>query len=380
MPITKHLVGCTVALLALASPAHAITNGDPDDGRHPYVGALVTHDGKDRKKRLICSGTLVSPTVFVTAAHCLVDEPENLYVSFDAFVGAPDVGPEVTLHPGRAVGHPEYVDSTAPGDTHDVGLVVLDPPLEGAPVAQLPLPEANEAATAWDLVGYGREGFDGTAFYGGGTRHFATGAFGSLEEFKLLLDQRGTLGGSCNGDSGGPVLLGGTSTLLAVISDGDPECLVDSVNYRLDTASARDFLDDHVAVPEPVVDPVTAGDPGEQPTTTTTTTTTTSTTVGVTAGPRVLSRFRRRVVKRLAVHGLPSGGRVVLRCRGPRGACRFGVRRVSGRSKVDLAKLLGRRRLARGTVLRVSVTAPGRAPQRVRFAVRGGKVQRTALR
>ena len=244
-------LAATLLAVSLPTPASAITNGQPDEGRHPDVGALVSHNGKDRKPHLLCTGTLLSSTVFLTAAHCLVDEPTKLYVAFEAFVGAPDVGPEVVLHPGTAIGHPQFVDETAPGDTHDIAIVKLDPPLEGFPTGELPVPGAVAGATGYELVGYGREGQNRTGFYGGGSRRFAFGAFLGLESYKLLLNQTGTLGGTCNGDSGGPALQSGSRTVLGITSDGDPACAVNGVYYRADTASARDFLDDFIAVPQP---------------------------------------------------------------------------------------------------------------------------------
>ncbi len=252
------LLAAGAATCALpATPAAAITNGQPDEGRHPYVGAVVTHDGKHRKKRLICSGTLVSPTVFVTAAHCLLDEPSRLYVSFDEFVGAPYLADSVRVHPGTAFAHAGYVDAAAPGDTHDIGVIRLDAPVQGIAPAELPAQPLEELQRSGrlsrggiELVGYGREGIDARGRgYGGGGRRYGLGAFGSLEPYKLNSVQTGTLTGSCNGDSGGPVLLPGTRTVVSVISDGDVACAVHGVNYRLDTASARAFLAEHLAAP-----------------------------------------------------------------------------------------------------------------------------------
>ncbi len=243
------LVAACAALSAVAPAAPAITNGEDDAGRHPYVGALISHDGKGRKKHLICTGTLIGSSLFVTAAHCLLDEPSDLYVSFDRFVGAPDVGPEVTLYHGQAIAHPNFVSETTPGDSHDVAVVTLDRRVPGITPAKLASTGTldslakNPARTRWGLAGYGREGFDGRFFFGGGSRRFAWGAFDSLEPFKLHTDQTGTIGGTCNGDSGGPVLQNGEAKVLAVVSDGDAECAATGINYRLDTASARNFLD-----------------------------------------------------------------------------------------------------------------------------------------
>lgn len=245
-----------LAALVPATSASAITNGVADDGRHPYVGALVSYD--EYGKFLICSGTLVAPKVFMTAAHCLVDEPNDLYVSFDETVGAPDVGEDVTLYHGQAVGHPRFVDETAPGETYDVAVVVLDEPVKGIRPALLPRVKllrkldrmGLEDDLKWTSVGYGREGFDPTggedgegSFFGGGSRRFAASEWGSLEAAKLNLLQSETTGGSCRGDSGGPVLLGRTRIAVGIISDGDEFCREQSVNYRVDTKVALKFVE-----------------------------------------------------------------------------------------------------------------------------------------
>jgi hypothetical protein len=37
-----------LAMLLAMGPAAAITNGQPDAGRHPYVGLMVAHDARRR--------------------------------------------------------------------------------------------------------------------------------------------------------------------------------------------------------------------------------------------------------------------------------------------------------------------------------------------
>ena len=66
------LLAVVAATLFVAAPAQAVTNGQPDAGRHPYVGLAVfdtTVDGVTGPAWR-CSGTLLSPTVFLVAGHC----------------------------------------------------------------------------------------------------------------------------------------------------------------------------------------------------------------------------------------------------------------------------------------------------------------------
>ena len=59
----RILAGVVLAAATIATSAGAITNGVPDGNAHPYVGVASSGDW-------FCSGTLLSPTVFLTAGHC----------------------------------------------------------------------------------------------------------------------------------------------------------------------------------------------------------------------------------------------------------------------------------------------------------------------
>jgi len=60
-------------------------------------------------------------------------------------------------------------------------------------------------------------------------------------------------GGTCYGDSGGPNFLGAGTTetdiVAAITITGDFMCRATNVDYRLDTTSARTFLQQFVALP-----------------------------------------------------------------------------------------------------------------------------------
>src|SRR6185436_19364490 len=71
-----------LAVLLPAAPASAITNGAADGQDHPNVGGLVSPTQYSDGTWIYCSGTLISPTVFLTAAHC-GEDGERVEVTFD---------------------------------------------------------------------------------------------------------------------------------------------------------------------------------------------------------------------------------------------------------------------------------------------------------
>ena len=69
--------------LVLTAGADAITYGVPDGQGHPEVGALLAQQAFSDGTWEECSGTLISPTVFLTAEHC--DEGvSRVAVTFDS--------------------------------------------------------------------------------------------------------------------------------------------------------------------------------------------------------------------------------------------------------------------------------------------------------
>jgi secreted trypsin-like serine protease len=71
-----------LASLSVAAPAEAITNGGPDGNQHPNVGGLVAPTPFPDGTSIYCSGTLISPTVFLTAAHCAEGGSGEVRVTF----------------------------------------------------------------------------------------------------------------------------------------------------------------------------------------------------------------------------------------------------------------------------------------------------------
>jgi hypothetical protein len=270
---TARKGAAAAALLVLASlafnvgTAGAITFGQPDGDRHPNVGALLADwDPDSPGPDILCSGTLIAPTVYLTAAHCTAFlESEGITQVWVTFAPAYDedaVSP-AGLFAGTYVTHPEFGSGGA-SDPHDIAVVLLqDPP--GVAPAELPsagLLDRLKAGHELDdrtftAVGYGTVREDKTggphAFFFDGVRRFALQDALNLEKSWLLLSMQPSTGsgGGCYGDSGGPHFLGDqTSNLLVSITiTGDAMCRATDKTYRVDTAAAREFLGRFVALP-----------------------------------------------------------------------------------------------------------------------------------
>jgi hypothetical protein len=128
-------------LVALGAGAYALaqTNeAQPDGNLHPNVGALLAKRA-DGSLRIICSGTLVTPRVFLTAGHCTDFMINSLgqtdaYVTFDPNFGT-NADHSITTTPYHGTLH-EHPDWHAPYQ-HDVALVLLDAPVSGITPARV---------------------------------------------------------------------------------------------------------------------------------------------------------------------------------------------------------------------------------------------------
>jgi hypothetical protein len=267
MRTLRVLAIVAIVSLALAAPSYAITNGSPDGNAHPQVGVVVAeaHGGR----HYFCSGTLLSPTVFLLAGHCDLSflQPTGLWVYFSSTQPDPNTIPAGDLHAGTFFRDPAFKPNaggkTGGLDDHDIAVILLDSPANGiAPASLPPAGLLDQLASKNGLhdsvftnVGYGGSGYS----QGGGPprlefaglRMDSTSTFMSLENayLKLSENQATGNGGTCNLDSGGPQFLPGSNTLVSITVDGDPYCTALDVNYRLDTPSARSFLGQYVTLP-----------------------------------------------------------------------------------------------------------------------------------
>jgi secreted trypsin-like serine protease len=267
--------GLTVVLVAVASlvlsvgPAGAITFGQPDGNLHPNVGALLAdYDPDSPGPDILCSGTLIAPTVFLTAAHCTAfleaERITQVWVSFTPAYDEDSTSLAGLVAASSYVGNPLFGSGGA-SDTHDIAVVLLAQAPAGVTPARLPtagLLDQLKAAhqledQTFTAVGYGTVREDKTggphSLFFDGVRRYALQHALSLEKAWLLLSMNPSTGngGTCYGDSGGPHFLGGVGSdlVVSITITGDAWCRATDKNYRVDTLAARDFLDDFVTLP-----------------------------------------------------------------------------------------------------------------------------------
>ena len=239
-----------VVSLCIVGVASAITNGQPDGDNHPYVGLLV-FDSAPGTPGWRCSGALIAPDVVLTAGHCTDGAVAARFwpyedVTYDHFPFPlyPYGGPGSGAIEGTAYTNPKYRSPDNPYgggnglpafSYRDVGVVVLNEPVTDKGFAALPSPgqvDTLKNKTAIDFVGYGvqeqimaypgqppRARWTGLRVRMYAPSELVSGNFvHSAEYMRLALNPGGGSGGTCFGDSGGPDLLGGTNTVLAVNS------------------------------------------------------------------------------------------------------------------------------------------------------------------
>lgn len=246
-----------LAALVVASTANAITNGQFDGNRHRNVGAFLWDGNHDGVRTQLCTGSLIAPRVFLTASHCteFADRfQSDVWVTFDPT----DVedNPSGVIH-GTTVTNPLYDSHQL--YHHDVSVIVLDNPVNNvtpariAPIGLLSTMRADHSiySTLFTNVGYGTHeqvvvpGI-GPTWPWTGDREFSISSFNALDPRFIHLSQNLAQGwgGTGYGDSGGPTFIDTANgpVQVSTVSTGDVALYATSVNTRLDTSAAHEFL------------------------------------------------------------------------------------------------------------------------------------------
>lgn len=272
----KKLLGLSAALVgALAiglAPAGAITNGTPDGEGHRYVGLVTFYDDEGVYLHR-CTATLMSERVLLTAGHCTEAPAVSAQVWFDSgpidagnypltpiedrppcagFTGWPCTG-------GAATGTPHPHEDFDPNAffLHDLGVVVLSASVTDRGFGALPeegaLSELPKHASM-TAVGYGlQRSFPDSASRKDEAvriRMVATPRIMGIDDkfvgdFAILISHDASRGGTCFGDSGGPIFIGDSNVVGAVTSFGtNVTCKAHSGAYRVDQPDDLDWLED----------------------------------------------------------------------------------------------------------------------------------------
>jgi hypothetical protein len=250
------LVGCGTDLpTSNLDPAEAvpqfITYGSPDGEAHPHVGLMVAKNAAGAPMWR-CSGTLLSPTLFLTAGHCTEAPAASVEIWFAADVqnGRPGNGYPFTGEVrGTPYTHPDY--NPAAFFLSDVGVVVLDEPVNVSRYGQLPALNSVETLatrrglqnTSFRAVGYGLQRINPVFVERALIRMVATPHLvqinsGLTGSHSLLLSNNAATGGTCYGDSGGPNFLGDSDIVAGVTSFAiNGNCAGTGGVYRMDRAA-----------------------------------------------------------------------------------------------------------------------------------------------
>ena len=250
-----------------------VTGGSPDGNVHPHVGTLLfVQNGEGYYS---CTGTLLSPTVMLTAGHCVESQgkPNDVtYVRFreDALEGIGEYRTTAAwlraewIEARSVIAHPQFDDFAAYPATYDVGIVILSKAVELPLYGTLPdvglleqlLEGTDERSRMFTAVGYGLQGAI-QPFYGDDfVRNVTTTKLlevnstdnggGHSAKFSNSPGKGSGTGGTCNGDSGGPIFHGSSTVIGAITSFGYTPCIGVDFNFRIDTETAQSFIRQYI--------------------------------------------------------------------------------------------------------------------------------------
>jgi hypothetical protein len=261
LPLGLLLGACADAPKESTGVSSSPLIGGTADAHDPSVVMILSRSSPTATDvRLLCTGTIVSPHVVLTAAHC-VDPRVTGSGQLGVFTGSDIDDPTQANDPKRfftakgSMFDPAFDPANVPpagGD--DIGVIVVRTPLPGTPVP------INRDALGQDaagsqvrLVGAGKT--DPSTDSSGKVFELRS-AITSVDDAHLVFD--GSMGTLCGGDSGGPTLLerSGKEVVVGVHSYGEhaTSCTGRSYDERVDVHAAS-FVDAQMKAADPDFQP-----------------------------------------------------------------------------------------------------------------------------
>ncbi len=172
------------------------------------VGAFVGDDGLP-----FCTGTLISPHVVLTAAHCGAEVGDRFVIGDDA------LNPDAEAYVAAVAKHPGWSSWV-----RDQALVLLDRDMPAEPLAVAAPPAVGDVVQG---VGYGLTAVGASAQP---VRWWVQEPVTSVSDGGFIVSGGGERG-LCNGDSGGPAIVMGPSgpAVVGTVSQGELSCVGDDI-------------------------------------------------------------------------------------------------------------------------------------------------------
>jgi hypothetical protein len=270
------ILSSLIVLAAFSGEAYGIT-GNIQSDTSPYVCVVVLF-GSDQDNPIgYCSGVLISPKVVLTAGHSTLNADaasvcfDKDSIKYDIVNGEIVYTGNKPIYTGTPHTFPEYetiIDSGEPKGSNifsksDIGLIVLDKPVEGIDnFPKLPTEGFSSmlaAKTYLKVIGYGaqfqttprnggvKNSWIGTISCNSALTQLIPGNFAGNDKYlRLTANPSQNKGGIAFGDSGGPVLYQDsddtTSTVLAINAFvSSTSCAGVSYHTRIDTMQVLDW-------------------------------------------------------------------------------------------------------------------------------------------